>query len=207
MKALKYTFSIFIALFAMIYLEQCSSKPKTADKDSLDYKALTKSELVVKKAWGDVETQYQRRTDLYSSVIIIIESSAKVEKYDIKEVLDARASATQFKVNINDPASLEKYQAAQGQLQSSFGKLMGIAEGDPALKSTKAFQDFQMQIEGTENRLNISRHDYNSAVTDFNIRLKKTLKSSKDDFSEFKEKSFLEADVASQGSRSIFLNK
>jgi LemA protein len=206
-KALKYTFSIFIALFAMIYLEQCSSKPKTADKDSLDYKALTKSELVVKKAWGDVETQYQRRTDLYSSVIIIIESSAKVEKYDIKEVLDARASATQFKVNINDPASLEKYQAAQGQLQSSFGKLMGIAEGDPALKSTKAFQDFQMQIEGTENRLNISRHDYNSAVTDFNIRLKKTLKSSKDDFSEFKEKSFLEADVASQGSRSIFLNK
>ena len=198
MKALKYIFSIFIALFAMIYFEQCSSKPKTADKDSLDYKALTKSELVVKKAWGDVETQYQRRTDLYSSVIIIIESSAKVEKYDIKEVLDARASATQFKVNINDPASLEKYQAAQGQLQSSFGKLMGIAEGDPALKSTKAFQDFQMQIEGTENRLNISRHDYNSAVTDFNIRLKETLKSSSDDFSEFKEKGFLKADIGSQ---------
>ena len=198
MKALKYTFSIFIALFAMIYLEQCSSKPKTADKDSLDYKALTKSELVVKKAWGDVETQYQRRTDLYSSVIIIIESSTKVEKYDIKEVLDARVSATQFKVNIDDQTTLDKYQAAQGNLEKAFTKLMAVAEGDPALKTTKSFEDFQTQIEGTENRINLSRRDFNQAVVTFNTLLKETISISKDDFSEFKEKGFLKADIGSQ---------
>jgi LemA protein len=197
-KALKYTFSIFIALFAMIYLEQCSSKPKTADKDSLDYKALTKSELVVKKAWGDVETQYQRRTDLYSSVIIIIESSTKVEKYDIKEVLDARVSATQFKVNIDDQTTLDKYQAAQGNLEKAFTKLMAVAEGDPALKTTKSFEDFQTQIEGTENRINLSRRDFNQAVVTFNTLLKETISISKDDFSEFKEKGFLKADIGSQ---------
>jgi LemA protein len=182
----------------MIYLEQCSSKPKTADKDSLDYKALTKSELVVKKAWADVETQYQRRTDLYSSVIIIIESSANVEKYDIKEVLDARVSATQFKVNIDDQTTLDKYQAAQGNLEKAFTKLMAVAEGDPALKTTKSFEDFQTQIEGTENRINLSRRDFNQAVVTFNTLLKETISISKDDFSEFKEKGFLKADIGSQ---------
>jgi hypothetical protein len=104
-KALKYIFSIFIALFAMIYFEQCSSKPKTANNDSLNYNALTKSELAVKKTWGDVEAQYQRRTDLYSSVIGVIKIEAKFEKSTISEVMEASAIASQIKVDINDPSS------------------------------------------------------------------------------------------------------
>jgi LemA protein len=197
-KALKYIFSIFIALFAMIYFEQCSSKPKTANNDSLNYNALTKSELAVKKTWGDVEAQYQRRTDLYSSVIGVIKIEAKFEKSTISEVMEASAIASQIKVDINDPSSLAKFQAAQSQLQASFIKLIAVAEAYPDLQTTKAFQDFQTQIEGTENRINLSRRDFNQAVVKFNTLLKETKSKSKDDFSEFKEMGFLNADISNQ---------
>ena len=82
------------------------------------YNGLVRADQGIKKVWGDVETQYQRRTDLYSAVIKTIEGSANFEKTTLKEVLAARASATQIKVDINDPATLAKYQAAQGQLCS-----------------------------------------------------------------------------------------
>ena len=83
----------------------------------------------------------------------------KPTKTTLKEVLTARASATQVKVDINDPATLEKYQAAQGQLQSAFGRLMAVAEAYPDLKTTKSFQDFQTQIEGTENRIGVAKNN------------------------------------------------
>ena len=182
----------------MIYFEQCSSKPKTANNDSLNYNALTKSELAVKKTWGDVEAQYQRRTDLYSSVIGVIKIEAKFEKSTISEVMEASAIASQIKVDINDPSSLAKFQAAQSQLQASFIKLIAVAEAYPDLQTTKAFQDFQTQIEGTENRINLSRRDFNQAVVKFNTLLKETKSKSKDDFSEFKEMGFLNADISNQ---------
>ena len=86
--------------------------------------------------------------------------------------MEARASATQVKVDINDPQSLAKYQAAQGQLQSAFGRLMAVAEAYPNLKTTESFQDFQKQIEGTENRIGVSRKDYNEVVESYNLQVK-----------------------------------
>ena len=136
------------------------------------YNGLVRADQGIKKVWGDVETQYQRRTDLYSAVIKTIEGSANFEKTTLKEVLAARASATQIKVDINDPATLAKYQAAQGQLQSSFGRLMAVAEAYPDLKTTKAFQDFQTDIAGTENRIANARKDYNEAVKKYNLNVK-----------------------------------
>src|SRR6187551_3481242 len=123
------------------------------------YNGLVKSDQTVKQVWSNVETNYQRRTDLYNSVIKTIEGSANFEKSTLKEVIEARAKATSVQVDINDPESLAKYQAAQGQLQSAFGRLMAVAEAYPDLKTTKSFQDFQTQIEGTENRINIARKD------------------------------------------------
>jgi LemA protein len=120
------------------------------------YNSLVTSDQSVKTAWSNVETNYQRRTDLYSSVVKTIEGSANFEKSTLTAVIAARASATQVKVDINDPATLAKYQAAQGQLQSAFGRLMAVAEAYPNLKTTQAFQDFQTQIEGTENRINVA---------------------------------------------------
>jgi LemA protein len=137
------------------------------------YNGLVGADQGVKKVWSNVETNYQRRTDLYSSVIKTIEGSANFEKSTLKEVLEARSKATQIKVDINDPASLEAYQKAQANLQGSFSRLMAVAENYPNLKTTDAFRDFQTQIEGTENRINVARQDYNKAIEDYNLRVKR----------------------------------
>jgi LemA protein len=137
------------------------------------YNSLVSADQGVKKVWSNVETNYQRRTDLYSSVIKTIEGSANFEKSTLREVLEARSKATQIKVDINDQASLQAYQKAQAGLQSSFSRLMAVAENYPDLKTTAAFRDFQTQIEGTENRINVARQDYNKAIEDYNLRVKR----------------------------------
>ncbi len=137
------------------------------------YNGLIQTDQGVQKLWSNVETNYQRRTDLYSSVIKTIEGSANFEKSTLKEVLEARSKATQIKVDINDPASMEAYQKAQAGLQGSFSRLMAVAENYPDLKTTSAFRDFQTQIEGTENRINVARQDYNKAIEAYNLRVKR----------------------------------
>ena len=137
------------------------------------YNGLVSADQNVKKVWGNVETNYQRRTDLYSSVIKTVEASANFEKSTLQAVVEARAKATSVSVNIDDPKTLEAYQQAQGNLQGSFGRLIASFEQYPDLKTTKAFQDFQTQIEGTENRINVARQEYNKAVESMNLKVKK----------------------------------
>src|ERR1035437_6532213 len=136
------------------------------------YNGLIGVDQQVKAKWGDVETNYQRRTDLYTSFIKTISASANFEKSVLTEVVAARAKATSINVNISDPKSLEAYQQAQAGLQSSFSKLLAVVERYPDIKTTKAFQDFQAQIEGTENRINVARKDYNAAVQGYNLKVK-----------------------------------
>ena len=162
------------------------------------YNGLIKGDQNVKKVWSNVETNYQRRTDLYSSVIKAIEGSANFEKSTLKEVLDARARATSVNVDINDPASLEKYQQAQGSMQSAFGRLLAVVENYPDLKTTKAFQDFQTQIEGTENRINVARQDYNKSVEEYNLVVKRFPKNILAGIFGFKEKAYYKADPGSE---------
>jgi len=150
------------AIFIMIIFWTCNG-----------YNGLVSSDQGLQKVWGNVETNYPRRTDLYSSIIKTIEGSANFEKSTLKEVLEARSKATQIKVDINDPASLEAYQKAQSNLQGSFSRLMAVAESYPDLKTTKQFEGFQTQIEGTENRINTARQDYNKAIEAYNLRVKR----------------------------------
>ena len=133
--------------------------------------SINTSEQSVKKSWGNVETNYQRRTDLYSSVIKTVEASANFEKSTLNDVIQARAKAQSINVDINDQASLDRFQQAQGQLQGAFRGMMGYVENYPDLKTTKAFQDFQAQIEGTENRINVARQDFNGSVENFNGKI------------------------------------
>lgn len=126
----------------------------------------------VQTAWSNVETNYQRRTDLYNSVVKTIEGSANFEKSTLTDVINARAKATSVHVDINDSASLQQFQQAQAQLQGSFSRLMAVAEAYPDLKTTQSFQDFQAQIEGTENRINVARRDFNTAVNNYNLKVK-----------------------------------
>ena len=152
----------FVGLILIVFFWGCNG-----------YNGLISADQGVKKVWSNVETNYQRRTDLYSSVIKTIEGSGNFEKSTLKEVMEARSKSTQIKVDINDPASLQAYQKAQANLQGSFSRLMAVAENYPTLKTTDAFRDFQTQIEGTENRINVARQDYNKSIEDFNLRVKR----------------------------------
>jgi LemA protein len=162
------------------------------------YNGLVTSEQGVKKAWSNVETNYQRRTDLYSSVIKTVEASANFEKSTLTAVVEARAKATSIKVDINDPKTLEAYQQAQGNLQGSFSRLIASFEQYPDLKTTKAFQDFQTQIEGTENRINVARQDYNKTVEKYNLKVVRFPTNLLAVIFGKKEKAFYEADKGSE---------
>ncbi len=162
------------------------------------YNGLVKGDQNVKKVWGNVETNYQRRTDLYSSVIKTVEASANFEKSTLQAVVEARAKATAINVDINDPKSLEAYQQAQGNLQGSFSRLIASFEAYPDLKTTKAFQDFQTQIEGTENRINVARQDYNKAVEGYNLKVKRFPNNMLAGIFGFKEKAYYKADPGTE---------
>ena len=162
------------------------------------YNGLVTADQDVKKVWSNVETNYQRRTDLYSSIIKTVEASANFEKSTLTAVVEARAKATSITVDINDPASLEAYQKAQANLQGSFSRLIASFEAYPDLKTTAAFRDFQTQIEGTENRINVARQDYNKSIEGYNLKVKRFPKSILASVFGFKEKPFYKADAGSE---------
>lgn len=128
-----------------------------------------------KAAWADVQSQYQRRADLVPNLVATVQGYASQERTVLAEVTEARASATQVKVDastLTDPAAFEKYQAAQNQLSGVLGRLLAITENYPDLKSNQNFLALQSQLEGTENRISVARRDYNETVRDFNTTLR-----------------------------------
>ncbi len=167
---------------------------------------IKKADQSVKKVWGNVETNYQRRTDLYSSVIKTIEASANFEKSLLSEVVNARAKLGSTTVNVDDQASLDKYQQAQGQMQGAFSRLMGYVENYPDIKTTKSFQDFQAQIEGTENRINVARQDYNAAVEKFNNMIITFPRSMLAGMVGAKEKAYYKANPGSENPPDVNFN-
>lgn len=170
------------------------------------YNNLINVDQQVKTQWGNVEANYQRRTDLYNSVIKTIEGSANFEKGTLTEVVQARAKATSVKVDINDPASLQAYQNAQAGLQSSFSKLLAVVENYPDLKTTAAFQGFQTQIEGTENRINVARQDYNTSVQVYNLKVKRFPGNIFAGMFGYHEKAFYKADPGSEKAPNVDFN-
>ena len=170
------------------------------------YNNLVKGDQNVKNSWSNVETNYQRRTDLYNSVIKTIEGSANFEKSTLKEVIEARSRATSVQVNVDNPQSLQQYQQAQNQLQGAFGRLLAVAENYPELKTTKAFQDFQTQIEGTENRINIARQDYNRTVNSYNLQVKTFPNNIFAGIFGFHEKGYYQANPGSENPPDINFN-
>ncbi|HEY1836464.1 MAG TPA: LemA family protein [Rhizomicrobium sp.] len=129
----------------------------------------------VKAAWGDVQNQYQRRADLIPNLVATVQGYAQQEKAVLVDVIKARASATQVKVDastISDPAKFQQFQQAQDQLSGVLGRLMVISERYPDLKSNQNFLALQSQLEGTENRIAIARRDYNEAVRQYNTTLR-----------------------------------
>ena len=127
-----------------------------------------------KAAWADVQNQYQRRADLVPNLVATVQGFAQQEKSVLVQVTQARAQATHVSVDastITDPAKFKQYEQAQNQLSGVLGHLLSITENYPDLKSNQNFLALQSQLEGTENRIEIARRDYNTAVQDYNTEL------------------------------------
>src|SRR6202161_2392081 len=138
------------------------------------YNTIPMLEEQAKAAWGDVQNQYQRRSDLIPNLVATVQGYATQEKSVLVQVTQARAQATHVSVDastVSDPAKFAQYQQAQNQLSGVLGHLLSITENYPDLKSNENFLALQSQLEGTENRIAIARRDYNEAVRVYNTDL------------------------------------
>ena len=139
------------------------------------YNTIQSQDEAVKAAWSEVVNQYQRRADLIPNLVNTVKGFAAQEQTVLIGVTEARARATSIQVTpetLNDPATLKRFQEAQGQLTSALSRLIAVAENYPDLKSNQNFLALQSQLEGTENRIAIARRDYITAVQDYNIELR-----------------------------------
>src|ERR1700674_5120232 len=128
-----------------------------------------------KAIWSDVQNQYQRRADLIPNLVATVQGYAKQEKDVLTAVVEARAKATQVKLDVSqlsDPDKLKQFQDAQNQLTGALGRLLAISENYPDLKSNANFLALQSQLEGTENRIAVARRDYIEAVRGYNTALR-----------------------------------
>ncbi len=139
------------------------------------YNGLIAKDEAVATAWGNIQSQYQRRADLIPNLVSTVKGYAKHESETLESVMAARAKATQITVNADNltPEKLKQYQAAQGELSQALGRLMAVSENYPNLKANENFSELQAQLEGTENRINESRQIYNSAVQTYNVSVRR----------------------------------
>ena len=139
------------------------------------YNAIPTLEERARAQWSEVQNQYQRRTDLIPNLVATVQGYARQEKDVLIAVVEARARATQVRIDasqLTDPEKLKQFQDAQGQLSGALGRLLAVSENYPDLKSNQNFLALQSQLEGTENRIAVSRRDYIEAVRDYNTSLR-----------------------------------
>ena len=139
------------------------------------YNTIPTLEEQAKARWGDVQNQYQRRADLIPNLVETVKGYASQEKNVLTSVIEARARATQVKVDasqLTDPEKVKAFQDAQNQLTGALGRLLAVSENYPDLKSNANFLALQSQLEGTENRIAVARRDYIEAVRIYNTALR-----------------------------------
>lgn len=138
------------------------------------YNNLVKLDEDVKNKWNQVETQYQRRSDLIPNLVSTVKGAAKFEQTTLTQVIEARSKASQITVDPNKltAENIGKFQAAQGEVSQALGRLMVLTENYPQLRATQQFSDLSAQLEGTENRIATSRRDFNQSVQTFNTSVR-----------------------------------
>ncbi len=142
---------------------------------SCGYNTIQQNEEAVFSSWADVEATYQRRADLIPNLVSTVKAYAAHEKETLTEVVNARAKVGQTNISVDklgDPAAMQKFQQAQGELSGALSRLLVVVERYPDLKASENFRDLQHQLEGTENRINVARQRYNAAVKTFNTSIR-----------------------------------
>ena len=140
------------------------------------YNGLVDDEQAVEAQWAQVENTYQRRADLIPNLVRTVQGSANFERETLEAVVEARARVGQMNVSpeiLEDPGSFAQFQQAQDQLSSALSRLLVVVERYPEIRSTEAFRDLMVQLEGTENRISVERMRYNEVAQRFNARIKR----------------------------------
>src|SRR5688572_31988058 len=158
--------ALVVLLGAIVLIGGCSG-----------YNSLVKGSQNVDSAWAQVQNQYQRRFDLIPNLVNTVSGAANFEKSTITEVTEARSRVGQVNISPNqapaDPAQLEKFEQAQGQLGSALSRLLVVAERYPELKATQNFAGLQAELAGTENRIAVERMRFNESVQGYNTTVKR----------------------------------
>jgi LemA protein len=138
------------------------------------YNGLVREDESVKKAFGNVQTEYQNRSDLVGNLVNTVRGAASFEQNTLTAVVEARAKATSVNINADNltPEKIAEYQAAQGQLSGSLSRLLATVEAYPTLKATEGFMKLQSQLEGIENNIKNSRKVFNEAVNVYNTKVR-----------------------------------
>ena len=173
------------------------------------YNGLVQQDQNVKSKWANVESDYQRRSDLIPNLVNTVKGAANFEQQTITQVIEARSKATQTTVNASDlsPEKIAAFQKAQGQLSGAIGRLLVSVERYPELKATEAFRDLQAQLEATENRIKVSRNDFNAAVQDYNTSVKKFPMVLFSGMFGFNEKGYFTAEAGAEKAPTVDFNK
>ena len=154
----------------------------------------------VKAKWGNVQSDYQRRTDLIPNLVNTVKGAANFEQETLVKVQEARSKATSVQVDASNltPEKIAEFQQAQAGVTSALGRLLAVAENYPDLKATKNFQDLQVQLESTENRIKVSRNDFNTAVQEYNSTVRRFPNNIFAGMFNFKVKDGFKADPGSE---------
>lgn len=155
----------------------------------------------VESAWAQVENQYQRRADLIPNLVNTVQSAADFEQETLQSVIEARSRATSITLQaneLNDPAKIQQFQAAQEQLSGALSKLLVSVERYPELKANANFRDLQAQLEGTENRIATERKRFNDTARQYNTEIRKFPGSLIASISGFDRKAYFEANEGAE---------
>ncbi len=155
------TLTLIIIIAAVLLLGGCGCS---------GYNSMVGLDENVKAKWANVQSDYQRRADLIPNLVSTVKGAANFEQETLTQVIEARAKATQTTVNPGDltPENIERFQQAQGELSGALSRLLVTVERYPELKANQNFLNLQTQLEGTENRIKVSRNDFNTSVQEYN---------------------------------------
>ena len=176
---------LLCAVIASFAMTSCSS-----------YNNMVSKEEAVNVAWGNVQTQYQRRADLIPNLVNTVKGYASHEQNTLADVVEARAKATSINLTADEltKENLAEFQNAQSEIRSALGRLIAVAENYPDLKANENFLELQAQLEGTENRIAIARTQFNTAVNEYNTSVRKFPANLIAKMFSFEPKAYFEAD-------------